>query len=138
MAEALGIAASIIAVLQLTGKLTSVGYGYIGGVRRAAKDLGELLQGLGSLSGVLLSLQNYVDANPGSVALQKLGDPDGPLRGCAKELEELISKLTPRDGWKGKIDGLKWPLKEKEISQYVLRIERHKSLFIFALTADQM
>jgi hypothetical protein len=32
---------------------------------------------------------------------------------------------------------LKWPLMEKETTQAILQIERHKSLFNLALTADQ-
>lgn len=140
MAEIIGIISGIIAVVQLTGKLTSISYGYIGGVKRASRDLGELLDELGSLSRVLISLQYYVDGNRGAptTALQRLNDPDGPLKVCARELEELVLKLEPRDGWKGVVDGLKWPLKEKDTAQFISRIERHKSLFVFALTADQM
>lgn len=138
MAETLGIVASIIAVVQLTGKLTSISYGYIGGVKRAGKDLGELLRELGALSGVFIALQHYIDANPQSAPLQRLNDPNGPLRECTKELEELILKLEPRDGWKGVADNLRWPLKEKDTSQYISRLERHKSLFILALQMDHV
>lgn len=138
MAEVLSVAASIIAVLQLTGTVASLGYGYIGGVKRASKDLGELLKELGSLTSVLITLKDYVDANPCSPALQKLGGQDGPIHGCFRELEILQTKLEPRDGFKGIVDNLKWPLKDTETAQFISRIERHKSLFMLALTVDQM
>lgn len=139
--EALGIAASIIAVIQLAGKLTSLGYGYIGGVKRAPKDVQELLDELSSLVKVLVVLRDYVDKNPQSAAaLQTLNGPGGPIHGIGQELGVLQSKLDPtgKDGFKGIMGDLKWPLKEKETMQHISRIDRHKSLFIFALTTDQM
>lgn len=142
MAE-IGLAASIIAVIQLTGTVTSFSYGYISGVKRAPKDLGELLNELGSLSKVLVELQNLVDkpqgpGQPQLTTLQTLNSKDGPLEGIAAELKVLLAKLKPRKGFRKAIQNLKWPLKETETMQHIARIERHKNLFVFALTADQM
>lgn len=140
MAEVLGIAASIIGVLQLTGALVSVGYEYISGVKAASKDLQDLVDELHSLGKVLIILQDYADKNLKSPVLQKLNDSDGPLQGCAKQLENLRLKLEAgrASGIKGKMRGLVWPLKAAETAQHISRIERHKSLFTFALSADQM
>lgn len=136
MAEVFGISASIIAVLQLTGKVTSFGYGYIGGVKRASKDIGGLVDELGLLTKALITLKDYLEANPQSPALYKL---DRPIRGCIRKLEMLGTILEPpREGFKGIVDSLKWPFKDNEIAQYISRIERHKCLFILALAADQM
>lgn len=139
MAEVKGLATSIIAVIQLTGTVTTLGYGYIGGVKRASKDIGELLGELGSLSKVLINLQYCADAHPTqSTTLNGLNETGGPLQKCSQELEELQAKLKPKKGWKGKIDSIKWPLSEKETMQFISRIERHKSLFMLALDTDQM
>lgn len=140
MAEVLGLVASIIGVLQLTGALVSVGYDYIGGVKSASKDLQDLVDELHSLGKVLIILQEHADSNPKSAALQKLNSSDGPLKGCTDQLDKLKSKLEAGKalGFKGKVKNLVWPLKEKETMQYISRIERHKSIFTFALTADQM
>lgn len=133
--EAVGLTASIIAIIQLTGKTISLGYSYVSGVKRASKDVRELMDELLSLKNVLETLQDYVNSSPHSIALQTLNTHDGPLQGIAHELEELYNKL---DGKTGFMDKLKWPLKEKETAQCIVRVERHKTLFIFALTADQM
>lgn len=136
MAEAVGLTTSIISLIQLTGKLTGLGYGYLGCVKRAPNDLRDLVDELNSLSRVLATMQNYVDKNPGSVAIQELGGINGPLQGCDLALKELQSKLEPRDGFKGFMDNLKWPLKESETTRFVSRIERQKSLFSLALSVD--
>lgn len=130
-------AASIIAVIQLTGKVTSLGYRYISGVTRATKDLLGLVKELGSLVEVLDCLQEYANTNPQSAVLQKLNSQTGPLRGCAVELQRLQLKLEPKDGMKGVFQNLKWPLQESETSQHIMGIERHKNLFALALTLDQ-
>lgn len=138
MAEALGLVASIIAVLQLAGKVTSLGYEYINGVRWGFKDIGDLLNELGSLSKVLLTLKDYADTNLQSPALQQLNARDGPLRGCTVDLRKLQARLQPKAGIKRKIDILTWPFREHEMMECIARIERHKTLFILAITADQM
>lgn len=138
MTEVIGLAASLVALVQLAGQLTCVGYGYIGAVKRAPKDLRQLVDELHSLGKILISLQDYADTNPQSTSLQKLNEIDGPIKGCINELNELKPKLEPKGGFRGFVAGLKWPLKETETTQIISRIERHKSLFIFALTADQM
>jgi hypothetical protein len=49
MAEAVGYTASIIAIVQLAGKIASLGYGYIDGVSQARKDITDLFDELESL-----------------------------------------------------------------------------------------
>lgn len=135
MAEILGLAVNIVTLIQLTGKITCLGYGYISGVKRAPKDLRDLVNELNTLSQILEILQDYADKNPDSTALLKL---DTPLQECVVELKKLEIKLEPQDGLKGFLGNLKWPLKEVETLQYVARIERHKNLFILALTVDHV
>lgn len=138
MAEGLGVAASTIAVIQLTAKLISLSYDYIGAVNRAPEGLRELTHELVSLSHILITLQDYVGANPQSTAIQKLNDRNGPLRGCALELRSLQLALEPNVGLKGIMKNLRWPLKEAETMLHVSRIGRHKSLFSLALVMDNV
>lgn len=141
--EGVGAAATIIAIIQLTGKVTSLTYGYIGGVKRAPKDLKDLADELKSLENVLNVLKNYTQSNPVSTALETLTDNDGPLLECAQELEKLRIKLEQKGGQglrqkvKSLMRGLMWPFDENETLQLISRIERHKSLFNLALTIDQ-
>lgn len=138
MAELIGLVASIAGLIQITGQVAILTHGYIGGVKRASQDIAALSDELGSLSKVLSALKDYVETRPKSPALLKLADPDGPIRGCAREIEALQKKLVPRDGIKGFIDNLKWPLKEAETLAYLDQFERHKSLFSLALSVDHM
>ena len=137
MAE-LGAVASIIAVVQLAGVVTSLGYGYIGGVKRAPRDLQDLVDELSSLHKVLATLRDLVDEEGQLAALEKLNEPGGPLAECSRVLAELKARLEPKTGLKGAVNALRWPLEKQETMQYISRVERHKTLFVFALTADQM
>lgn len=138
MAEILGIAGSIIAVIQLTGQIISLGYDYIGGVTKASKDLHNLVSELQSLGIVLLAMKEFADANPELKTLELPNRKDGPLPGCRQELQKLQHKITPRKGLRGRLDALKWPLEEKETLRHMTQIERQKSLFSLALTTDHM
>jgi hypothetical protein len=71
MAE-VGIAASVITVIQIAGKVASLAYGYIGALKRVPKDLQDLVEELGSFSKILRTLQDLVDNNPDMPALHQL------------------------------------------------------------------
>lgn len=138
MAEILGVAGSVIGILQLTGKLVSWGYEYIEGVKDASEDLRQLISELLSLSNVLLVLQGYIQDDKKSTTLQILNGHNGPIPGCMLELKRLQLKLEPKTGLQGKKKCLMWPLKEKETMKHISQLERHKGLFALALTADQL
>lgn len=82
MADGLSIAASLIVVIQLTGTLVGLGYGYAGGVKWAPKDLRDLVDELKSLSKVLITVQDYTNKSPQSPALHTLNDQSGTLQSC--------------------------------------------------------
>lgn len=137
--EALGLATSIIAVIQLAGKITSLGYGYISSAKRAPNDIRELLEEISSLAKTLVALKN-LELSPGK-QLEALHSLDEPLWGCLLELERLESKLKKSVGglgWRRFMSSIKWPFKEAENLQIMARIERYKSLFIIALGTDHM
>lgn len=140
MAEALATTASVIAVIQITGKLVILGYEYIGGVKDASKDLRHLMDELYSLTKVLLDLQDFVrDArNVHSAVLQMLDGQNGPLSGCMVELRRLQLKMEPKTGWRAKMKSLMWPLNEKDTMKHIQQLERHKTLFVLAITKDQL
>ncbi|KAH8146656.1 uncharacterized protein LAJ45_09339 [Morchella importuna] len=141
MAEIVGFTASIIAIVELVRKATTLSYEYLRGVRRAPKDLGDLVCELGTLGKVLISVQHIADQSTQKLhVLHSLSHNNGPLHGIATELNAVISKLesASKTGFRGSVERLKWPLQEAETMQHISRIERYKSLFIFALSADQI
>jgi len=62
------------------------------------KDITNLLDDLGPLTGVLMLLIEYAEVNQQSKALQKLNIKDQPIQKYMSELESLRSKLKPV-GW---------------------------------------
>lgn len=137
--EVLGITASIIAVIQLTGQVISLSTGYISAVKQAPEGIQRLLDEVTSLQKILLSLKELtgqIEEPPG--ALQML---DGTLLGCFEELTKLESKLArskSKRGWKKIVGELGWPLKEDENLQIMARIERYKSSFMVALNTSHV
>lgn len=140
MAELVGLSASILGIIDLTAKVSVLCQGYISGVKRASQDMAQLRDELKFLSGVLGVLKDYIITNPpaGSSASAILVSEGGPIHGCAGLLGLLQDKLTPREGFKGMLDSLKWPLKEAETIKYVTQLERHKAIFTLAVSADNM
>lgn len=139
MAEPLGMAASIIALIQLTGALGTFSSGYIGGLRRASSDRRRLVEEFTALGLILQHLRDRTSGNNNNNNNGALQGLAGPLANCRQELEALAAKMAPRKkkaGLKGVWMKLKWPLEEAETMQIVERMERYKTLFHFALTAD--
>lgn len=129
------IAGIVLAALQITAQVASLSYDYINGCKQAPADIKKLVDELRSLYNVLISLQELINQNPQSATLQQLNAGGGPLFKCNVELSEVRLKLERVRGSKG--GRLKWPLNQKETSECFLRIERHKSLFILALSLEQ-
>lgn len=136
MADPLSVAASIIALIQLTGALSVFGHGYIGGLRRGSADRRRLVEEFASLGAILQHLHDH-GGGSGSDA-GALQDLSGPLANCRLELDALADRMRPRKrkGLSRVWRTLKWPLEEAETLQAVERIERYKTLFHFAVTAD--
>lgn len=136
MAELVALIASIASLIQITGQVGIASHGYIGAVKEADKDIDNLCQELTALGNVLAKLEQQASAtNSQASALSEL---DTPLQRCIAEMKDLQSKLKPKSGLRKVFRRLKWPLKEKETAQAISQIERHKSLFNLALTADQL
>lgn len=135
MAE-LGIAASIIAVIQMTGTVTQ----HLASVKGATKDRQNILNELSTVTGILFVLKDQADEaeHDGSwdTTLRALNMPNGPLEQFKAALETLTTKLAPVDGLKKIRKALIWPFQEKEIRDILSTIERQKGLFNLARQND--
>lgn len=139
MAE-IGVASSIIAVLNLSGQVTILSYEYLAQVKRSSKEIRELIDELDSLQAILKIFETQIRKNPDSLApaVQTLCVENGPLEGCLKDLSALKETLTPKGGVREIFERLKWPIRDGEINAIKARLERHKTLFLLALAVDQM
>jgi hypothetical protein len=148
--DPLSAAASIIAVVQISGKVFQLCQTYYLEVKEARKDIQRLRGELTFLQDVLanvadLAAEDQDSANASTLGL--LNQPDGPLQQCQRDLEGLVAKLDPGDekdgARKGKMKqfgwrALKWPFSSKDVDKLLTTIGRHKATFNLALTANNV
>jgi hypothetical protein len=146
MAEVIGLAASIIAVVQLADRITSVCKSLIETVKDYPRDLRLIFVEIGSLKVIFESLNFLDEGDPAdSALLQRLRGSDGPVEGCKKVMEEL-DRLFPSlplpcsqriGGKKQKLQmtlaSLAWPLKAEKAKKRLDEIMRHKLTINVAL-----
>lgn len=76
-------------------------------MKLAPKDIAKPLKELNSFSQVFVDLEDYVDRNPRSTALEKLNEDSGPLQERLEALRELWAKMEqPRKGFRDLWAGL--------------------------------
>jgi hypothetical protein len=134
--EGLGTVASVIAVIELSAKISLICIEYSRAVKDAAKDITRLQVELKSLHDVLAKVKQLLDGPNGSrlSASQELSQI---VDTCTLELETLYRRLKPSPPGKyiGRIGflALKWPFKTKEVNKVVSQLERCKQSFSLAL-----
>lgn len=133
MAEILGIAASIVALLQLSGTVIK----YLGSVKDAPEELSRLVLEVSITRGLLSSLQDLDQlGEQWSFTVQSLGLP---LHQIQSTLQGLAGKLAPRTGKLDKaIKTLVWPFQKDEIKEILRMIERQKTILSLALQNNQL
>jgi hypothetical protein len=140
MAEALGLAASVIAVIDLSAKVASRCSEYYANVKNARDDIERLQREAQGLEATLGRVHSLCDG-PNGVKLQ---DPQSLCEGvkdCQKQLAQLEKKLQPRATEKlmsryGK-RALKWPLKSKEVDGIMKTLGKCRDNISFSLQVDQ-
>ncbi|KAI9765534.1 MAG: hypothetical protein M1840_007360 [Geoglossum simile] len=141
--DGLSAAASVIAVINISGQVFDLCRKYYLEVKDARKDIQRLRDDVTSLQDVLTNVAELADA-PGSAKLSILGllnQPDGPVERCRTELEGLAAKLKPGQGndmmKQFGMRALKWPFSSKDVDKAIEAIGRYQAIFSLALTADQ-
>jgi hypothetical protein len=151
MAEVLGLAASIIAVLQITNSVISVCHDYSAAVQGASWELPQVRAEMEGLRNVLQTLEPLAKqaefANPivrtRLSTLNLLCGTSGLLQNCLNEVTRLDERLKSpswrdRFGPKRKafIQALRWPLMETETKKALGNIDRFRDTLALAITAD--
>ncbi|TAQ83564.1 hypothetical protein B7494_g8112 [Chlorociboria aeruginascens] len=139
MAEALGLAASVIAVLELSAKVALRCSEYYTNVKNARDDIERLQSEAKRLEATLERIRSLCDG-PNGVRLQ---DPQSLCEGvkdCQKQLAKLKKKLHPRTEKLMSCYGkraLKWPLKSKEVDRIIETLGECRNNISFSLQVDQ-
>jgi hypothetical protein len=138
--DGLSSAASIIAVVQLTGSIVKICGGYIQEVKDARDDIITLQRTLTGLEGVLHNLKDLLQ-NPQDTKLPTSSSLINNISDCTSHLQNLEEKIDPGRGKRLMrrlgFHALKWPLKRTEVNKIIEDLERYKSSFTLSLQVDQ-
>jgi hypothetical protein len=133
-------AASVIAVIQLTGAITQICGSYIRKVDEARQDIFHLQEEVDALSRVLDSLYRLLNSTK-TTKLVASQDRINTVAKCSSTLRTLREKIDPeitqRRMRKWGLRAFKWPLKREEVVKAISKIERYKTLFELSLLVDQ-
>jgi hypothetical protein len=138
MADPLGVAASIITVIQLASVVTK----YIKDAHGGSDERLRLRDEIRNTVCVLEMLQDRAEETDlkesWAKSLKPIRSPNGPLAQFSKTLELLIIKLAPKSRLKQISQTVKWPLDKGEVVSLLHSLERQKAMFNLALQSDHM
>jgi predicted nucleic acid-binding Zn-ribbon protein len=145
MAEAFGVAAGALTVIELTAKLISQCKHLIETTRDAPQDLNRILVEIASLKAALESLHYLSSAGSEfSDNVRRLEDAEGAVKGCedavtqlAAELDGLVlgSQSAPKKREKIQ-NSLKWCFKESKARKLLDDILQHKTTITLTLLGE--
>lgn len=134
-------AASITQIVSLAADLYQPLRKYYKNVESAKDDIMRLVNEVRALRDVfekLADITNDPDSK-GSVLLGLFQKKHGLMERCVASLKEISRTLEKKKGMKQKgLRALKWPLENDTVYEHVQILERCKSTFSLALSADQI
>ncbi|KPA40104.1 kinesin light chain 3 [Fusarium langsethiae] len=123
--EGLGVAANIIAVVELSAKVATLCFQYSKDVSSARADIERLRNQVEHLGTTLRATQRLVEENKG-LSLHTSQGLTGSFRSCITDLERLEKKLDPNP-----------PFNSKEVDQLLAGLDRHEKTILLGLQVDQ-
>ncbi|KAG5805613.1 hypothetical protein H9Q74_009461 [Fusarium xylarioides] len=140
MAEVVGLAASIIAIIELSAKVGKLCVQYSTAAGNARADISRLQSRLKDLNVCLEAAQRLLN-DPKNSKLATSRSLVDSLNSCRIELEEVQDKLDPGSARTAMrrfgLRALKWPFDSKEISAVVSNLEHYKQTITLCLQVDQ-
>jgi hypothetical protein len=140
--DGLSVAASIVAVLQLT----HIVIGYLTDVKDASTDRARCALEASNLYNLLITLKFRLEEfrlegrsnEPWHAAVWALSVENGPLDQYKHALEQLKAKITSGSGIKKIGNTLWWKFSKEEVTNILSRMERLKTLVQIALEMDHL
>jgi hypothetical protein len=136
--DGLSVAASVIAVLQLTSEVI----GYLKDLKDAPKDCQQCESEASNLHGLLINLLYHLNQRKTGdtwyTAVRALNVENGILDQYRQALVLLQSRVEIRDGIQKVKRRLLWKFNKEEVASILVRMERLKSLVSIALEMDHM
>ncbi|KUI52654.1 hypothetical protein VP1G_00118 [Cytospora mali] len=143
MAEAVGLASSVIAVAQLTWETCKMLNDTIKGFHNAPAKLKNLRSDLSTLLQLLASLRSYLVQ---TISAGHTSIPDGlkpALQGCQKLCDEFLQRITEltshsRPTYISKRDRIRFHFNDTEITHLKDRLVQYKLTFDIALNVASL
>jgi hypothetical protein len=136
--DPLSVTASIIAILDLAGKITK----YLRAVKDAPQDRARCATEVSCLSHFLESLNYRLEEStpdkPWYAEVQKLSHKGGPLDQYKIALERLDAKVVTSEKNKHSVSVFLWKFVKDEVMEILARTERLKTLMQTALEMDHL
>lgn len=140
MAEAFGVAASALAVIELSAKVVKTCSQYTKDVANARRDIRRLRKEVQSFGAVAKSVQELSESTPRhKVTTLKKMQPildEGQVR-----LAKLHAKLDPgkRDKFMSRVGlrAIRWPLSSKDVGKALADLARLMQAMSVAMSVDQ-
>ncbi len=149
--EAVGLAASLASLLEISGTIVTAGYGYLSKVAHAPTRMRMVLTEVSSVNLVLGRLEECSSARQsasGSASIlgmllrngvfeeckNVLKKIDGTIQMCMAESEAHSSKREVKAFMKRVI----WPMKEKETDEVLEHLDRFRSILSDAIAQDSV
>ena len=136
--DGLSVAASIIAVLQLTSEVIK----YLNDVKDAPKECQQCATEVSHLQRLLINLLYHLNQEKSGdtwyTAVRTLNVEKGPLDQYKQALEQLRSRVEIQDGIQKVKRRLLWKFSKEEVASILARMERLKSLVSITLEMDHL
>lgn len=146
MAEALGLASSIVALVQLSASVYSATSKFYREAKEAKSKVGALLTQTRNLSGVLQDLSLLMSSPVFDDAGVSIPDfRDTYIESCHSTLNRIKRRLEKAEGdfeagshRKLITRSLKWPFASQETDDLIAELGQHRDVLHLALSADTM
>jgi hypothetical protein len=136
--DGLSVAASIIAVIQIAGQVTT----YLGDVKDAPRECEKCMVELSNSNILLLQLKARLSESssqgPWYAKVQALNVKDGPLDQYKRSLEDLLEKVKAPSKMRKLVNTLLWSGIKEEVAGLRAEMERLKTLVSIALGMDHL
>ncbi|KAH7200885.1 hypothetical protein BKA60DRAFT_469470 [Fusarium oxysporum] len=139
--EGLGVAANVIAVVDISFRLAEWCVQYAHDVKNARKDIEKFQKEVENFQVIIGQVKSLIEG-PGGQALQasrQLGSAIDDARSILEELERELQPSTGRKamsrvGWRA----LKWPFSSKAVEETIQHLARSRDNISFALNTDHL
>ena len=138
--DGLSAAASLISVIELSARITSLCLQYSAAVKDAKKDIEHFQRKVADLRGVLGEVKRLLSTHD-IRRLPTAHKLEESLLDCSQRLAKLEARLLPGSTRKTMsrlgVRALKWPFTSKEVHAIVDDLGRYEHTFNLALQVDQ-